>query len=230
MLNAHSVTHRGTSEAFFMIRDEKRDMGANRVWSPGAAVMKTFGIVAALLASLVLGGCQSISAPGPVDPAGGNALPAACRWPATGETLDRLRATRDALESQGYAILDTDAKLGLVSAERKTAQPGLGAVDRPFGRSGFWGGFGLGGHHGYSLGVIQGFGGGYNTDPIQIERVSVVTPDATTLVDRDSVVVDYNGYLIDARSWNQPSFCQQLKQGIESRLNPSQGAGGGLTP
>lgn len=168
----------------------------------------------------VLSGCQAMSAPEPTSAMGGNALPAACRWPAgSGDSLARLRATRDALESQGYAILDTDASLGLVSAERKTAQPGLGAVNSPFGRTGFWGGFGLGGRSGYSLGVFQNFGGGYNTDPVQIERVSVVTPDATTLVDRDSVVVDYNGYLIDARSYNQPSFCQQLRQDIESRLN-----------
>lgn len=173
----------------------------------------------------MLSGCQALSAPGPTSSAGGNVLPSACRWPASGDSLERLRVTRDALESQGYAILDTDATLGLVSAERKTAQPGLGAVNSPFGRTGFWGGFGLGGRHGYSLGLFQNFGGGYNTDPVQIERVSVVTPDATTLVDRDSVVVDYNGYLIDARSYNQPSFCQQLHQDIESRLNqPTAGA------
>ncbi|WP_144076842.1 MULTISPECIES: hypothetical protein [Salinicola] len=172
----------------------------------------------------VLSGCQSMGAPAPTSMAGGNALPAACRWPASGDSLERLRATRDALESQGYAILDTDATLGLVSAERKTAQPGLGAVNSPFGRTGFWGGFGLGGRNGYSLGVFQNFGGGYNTDPVQIERVSVVTPDTTTLVDRDSVVVDYNGYLIDARSYNQPSFCQQLHDDIQSRLQrPAQG-------
>jgi len=169
----------------------------------------------------VLSGCQSLAAPAPTSSAGGNVLPSACRWPADGDPLERLRATRDALESQGYEILDTDATLGLVSAERKTSQPGLGAVNSPFGRTGFWGGFGLGGRHGYSLGMFQNFGGGYNTDPVQIERVSVVTLDATTRVDRDSVVVDYNGYLIDARSYNQPSFCQQLHQDIESGLNQS---------
>lgn len=181
----------------------------------------------AALSVALLSGCQSLSAPEPVDPAGGNVLPAACRWPATGDALDRLRATREALESQGYTILDTDAKLGLVSAERKTRQPGLGAVNSPFGRTGFWGGFGLGGRNGYSLGAFQNFGGGYNTDPVQIERVSVVTPAETTLVDRDSVVVDYNGYLIDARSYNQPSFCQQLNADIQSRLNR---ASTGATP
>ena len=171
----------------------------------------------------MLTGCQALSAPEPTSSMGGNALPSACRWPATGDSLERLWATRDALESQGYAILDTDATLGLVSAERKTAQPGLGAVESPFGRTGFWGGFGLGGRNGYSLGVFQNFGGGYNTDPVQIERVSVVTPEQTTLVDRDSVVVDYNGYLIDARSYNQPSFCQQLRQEIDTRLNRAAG-------
>lgn len=185
------------------------------------------GITVGLTLGL-LSGCQSLSAPEPTAANGSNNLPAACSWPATGESLERLRATREALEHQGYEILDTDAKLGLVSAERKTAQPGLGAVDRPFGRTGFWGGFGLGGRHGYSLGVFQGFGGGYNTDPVQIERVSVVTPDSTTFVDRDSLVVDYNGYLIDARSYNHPTFCQQLRQAIESQL--TSGSTGGAAP
>ncbi|MCE3028521.1 hypothetical protein [Salinicola sp. DM10] len=170
-------------------------------------------------------GCQSLAAPEPLAATRSDSLPAACQWSATGETLARLRATRQALEQQGYQVLDTDAKLGLVSAERRTAQPGLGAVDSPFGRTGFWGGFGLGGSHGYSLGLFQGFGGGYNTDPVQIERVSVVTPEATTYVDRDSVVVDHNGYLIDARSYNQPGFCAQLRQSIESQLAASAASG-----
>ncbi|MED5499281.1 MAG: hypothetical protein VX950_00315, partial [Pseudomonadota bacterium] len=84
----------------------------------------------------LLSGCQTLSAPAPTSAAGGNALPAACRWPAgSADPLERLRATREALESQGYAILDTDATLGLVSAERKTLQPGLGAVESPLGRT-----------------------------------------------------------------------------------------------
>ncbi|WP_110677072.1 MULTISPECIES: hypothetical protein [Salinicola] len=184
-----------------------------RATRPGSTGWLVVGAVVALTS-----GCQSLATPAPLAANRSDSLPAACQWPATGETLARLRATRQALEQQGYQVLDTDAKLGLVSAERRTAQPGLGAVDSPFGRTGFWGGFGLGGGHGYSLGVFQGFGGGYNTDPVQIERVSVVTPEATTFVDRDSVVVDHNGYLIDARSYNQPGFCAQLRQSIESRL------------
>ncbi|WP_251977619.1 hypothetical protein [Salinicola avicenniae] len=176
----------------------------------------------------LLGGCQTM--PEPTAPAGADTLPAACRWNAEGESLARLRATRDALESRGYEILDTDASLGLVSAERRTRQPGLGAVNSPYGRTGFWGGFGLGGRHGYSIGMIQGFGGGYNTDPVQIERVSVVTPDTTTLVDRDSVVVDYDGYLIDARAYNQPTFCESLRDDIAQRLNRATPATTGETP
>ncbi|WP_342595423.1 hypothetical protein AAGT95_02605 [Salinicola lusitanus] len=186
-----------------------------RATRPGPIGWLFVGAVVALAS-----GCQSLATPEPLAANRPDSLPAACQWPASGDPLVRLRATRDALESQGYTILDTDASLGLVSAERKTSQPGLGAVNSPFGRTGLWGGFGLGGRSGYSLGVFQNFGGGYNTDPVQVERVSVVTPEATTLVDRDSVVVDHNGYVIDARSYNQPSFCQQLRQDIESRLNP----------
>lgn len=165
-----------------------------------------------------LSGCQALSSPTPVDPQGGNALPAACTWQAQGDRLARLRVTRDVLEARGYAILDTDATLGVVSAERRTTQPGLGAVNSPFGRTGLWGGVGFGGRNGYSIGLSQGFGGAYNTDPVQIERLSVATPDTTTYLGRDSVVVDRNGYLIDARSYNHAGLCEEVRREIETRL------------
>ncbi|WP_157956847.1 hypothetical protein [Salinicola aestuarinus] len=188
------------------------------------------GAVTLVMAGL-LAGCQSLSSPSPVSPQGSGALPPACQWPASGDDrLERLRATREVIEARGYVILDTDVTLGVVSAERRTRQPGLGAVDSPFGRTGFWGGFGIGGRGGYGVGISQGFGSGYDRDPIQVERLSVSTPAAVTYVDRDSVVVDRNGYLIDARSYNHQGLCSELRQAIESQLSTPTAAPGTGVP
>ncbi|GAB2793239.1 hypothetical protein GCM10027040_19370 [Halomonas shantousis] len=182
-----------------------------------------------LPALAALGGCQALSPSDPLAVQPQAALPEECQWQAQGDSLAWLRATSEALEAEGYVIRDTDAELGLVSAERSTAQPGLGAVDRSFwGRSGFWGSFGLGGRHGYSLGYFQRFGG----DPVRIERVSVTAPGDIVRVTRDSQVVDIDGYLLDARPDMSASFCQRLRESIESRLarRESQLSTGGDAP
>ncbi|WP_110670461.1 hypothetical protein [Salinicola halophilus] len=186
-------------------------------------------LLAGALATLT--GCQSLSAPSPVSLEGGGALPPECQWQAgDADPLARLRATRDVVESRGYVILDTDVTLGVVSAERRTRQPGLGALNSPFGRTGLWGGVGFGGRSGYGIGLSQGFGYGYDSDPIRVERLSVATPSTITYVDRDSVVVDRDGYLIDARSDNHQGVCRELRQAIESRLTTATPAPGTAVP
>lgn len=162
-----------------------------------------------------LGGCQNMAAYDPLGRDVGSPLPEACQWPAEADATARVRATVEALEAQGYRIETTEVALGLVSAERSAAQPGLGAVDRPFwGRSGFWGYYGMGSRHGYSLGYAQRFGG----DPVRIQRVSVVAADDVVRVTRDSRVVDIDGYLIDARPDNSATFCASLREAIDLRL------------
>ncbi|MDV6318005.1 hypothetical protein [Chromohalobacter sp. HP20-39] len=162
-----------------------------------------------------LGGCQGLASYDPLGRDVASPLPEACHWPAEGSAKARVRATADALEAQGYRIEQTEVALGLVSAARSVAQPGLGAVDRPFwGRSGFWGRYGLGGRNGYSLGYFQSFGG----DPVRLQRVSVVAAEGIVRVTRDSRVVDVDGYLIDARPDNSAAFCAALHDDIDARM------------
>lgn len=181
---------------------------------------------AGLLAILaILGGCQALSPSDPLAVQPNVEMPETCRWPAQGDSLAWLRAVSTALEAEGYTIRDSDAELGLVSAERMRAEPGLGAVDHGFlGRSGFLGSYGLGGRHGYSLGYFQRFHG----DPVRIQRVSVTALGGTVSVRRDSQIVDADGYLIDARPDMSASFCQQLRADIAARLQDAQDAQGDM--
>ncbi|SOC53558.1 hypothetical protein SAMN05421509_102422 [Chromohalobacter canadensis] len=175
-------------------------------------MMKPLLLVAAILG---LGGCQSLASYDPLGRDVASPLPDACQWSAQGDAEARVRATADALETQGYRIEQTEVALGLVSAERAKAQPGLGAVDRPpWGRSGFWGYYGMGSRHGYSLGYSQRFGG----DPVRLQRISVVAAEGVVRVTRDSRVVDANGYLIDARPDNSTAFCAALHDDIDARM------------
>ncbi|WP_280570918.1 hypothetical protein [Chromohalobacter sp. 296-RDG] len=168
-----------------------------------------------LVVALGLGGCQSLASYDPLARDVASPLPEACHWPAEGDANARVRATAAALEAQGYRIEQTEVALGLVSAERAKAQPGLGAVDRPlWGRSGFWGYYGMGSHHGYSLGYSQRFG----DDPVRLQRVSVVAVEDVVRVTRDSRVVDVDGYLIDARPDNSAAFCAALRDDIDARM------------
>ncbi|MCI0510908.1 hypothetical protein C8E00_10757 [Chromohalobacter marismortui] len=162
-----------------------------------------------------LGGCQGLASYDPLGRDVGSPLPEACHWSAEGDAKARVRATANALEARGYRIVQTEVALGLVSAERSVAQPGLGAVDRSFwGRSGFWGRYGLGGRQGYSLGYFQRFGG----DPVRLLRVSAVAAEGVVRVTRDSRVVDADGYLIDARPDNSAAFCAALHDDIDARM------------
>ncbi|WP_227367418.1 hypothetical protein [Halomonas sp. M20] len=172
--------------------------------------------------ALVLTGCQSLA---PADPLASNAepLPAPCTWTRNDQASQALwlRATVEALEARDYAIRHTDTQLGLVSAERRTRQPGLGAVDRPIlGGSSVWGSVGRG--SGFSIGFGTGFGGGvgggYYDDPIEIERLSVIIDEQNVSITRGASIVDPGGYVVDSRSRNRGEFCRELSASIESRV------------
>ncbi|WP_048306436.1 hypothetical protein [Halomonas sp. PR-M31] len=172
---------------------------------------------------LALTGCQSLA---PADPLARNAepLPAPCTWTRNDQAPQELwlRATVEALEARDYAIRNTDAQLGLVSAERSTRQPGLGAVDRPLlGGSSVWGSVGR--RSGFSVGFGTGFGGGiggggYYDDPVEIERLSVIIDGQNVSITRDASIVDPGGYVVDSRSRNRSEFCRELSASIESRV------------
>ncbi|GAA5171845.1 MULTISPECIES: hypothetical protein [Halomonadaceae] len=172
--------------------------------------------VLAVIVSLVLAGCQS--GPGPLAAGASASLPAACSWPRRSEASVQtwVRAGIAELEARGFDIRNADLALGVVSAERRTRQPGRGAVDRPwYDGISFWGGSHRRAASGFGLGF--GVGGGFD-DPVQIERVSLVVGDQTIKLTRDSSVIDAGGYVLDARAYNRDAFCRQVSGAIESRL------------
>lgn len=167
-----------------------------------------------LIGMMALSGCQSMT---PQDPLGKapRTLPAECSWPRDGEASRQqwVRAAVDALEEREYTIRHTETQLGVISAERTTRLPGLGAVDRPwFGGSSLWGSFG---HH---SGLALGYGVRFGDDPVKVERLSVLVEDLSVSVSRDSSVTDPDGYLIDARSDNREPFCRELRDAISEQL------------
>lgn len=180
----------------------------------------TIGLrVLAVIVGLAVAGCQT--GPGPLEAsASATSLPAACSWPRRGDASTEawVRAGIVELEARGFNIRNADLALGVVSAERATRQPGLGAVDRPWydGLS-FWGGSHRHSSSGFGLGIGVGVGSGFD-DPVQIERVSLIVGEETLKMTRDSSVVDGDGYVIDARAYNRDAFCREVSGAIESRL------------
>ncbi|SDL43115.1 hypothetical protein SAMN05661010_01694 [Modicisalibacter muralis] len=184
--------------------------------------MSTMQRFSVFLVVALLTGCQGL---GGQDPLGRSPepLPRECEWPRDGDVSreDWLRATIAALEARGFTIRNTEVELGVVSAERTTRLPGLGAVDRPwFGFSSLWGGFGSG------SGVGLGFGTHFGGDPMQVERLSVVSSDTTVRVTRDSSVIDPSGYVVDARADNHGDFCRELNESIAAHLRTGVGREG----
>lgn len=171
-----------------------------------------------LLAAGFLSGCQGFMPASPIASHEPYQLLQSCQWPAEQDVLASMKAVSQSLALNGYNIVDTDAKLGLVSAERRTRRYGLdswaspwpSAWDRRFGH------FNRGPFGFYSRFGNRGYYGGYDYDAVQIDRVSIVTPDKITYVTRDSRVVSYDGYLIDARSNNREDFCQFVHQSMQA--------------
>lgn len=146
-------------------------------------------------------------------------LPEDCQWARSDDASRErwLRATVGALEARGYTITHTETALGVVSAERRTRLPGLGAANRPWlGFGSLWGG--LGG----SSGISVGYGMRFGDDPMEVERLSVVIDEETVSVTRDASVIDTDGYLADARPQNHPDFCRDLSASIDSRLRATE--------
>ncbi|RKQ96951.1 hypothetical protein C7446_2812 [Kushneria sinocarnis] len=172
-----------------------------------------------------MSGCAAYRTQDPLAFAGSQVLPASCRQPHPGSRLQQVSAAAGALESMGYQVRNTDADLGLVTAERRTSMPGLGAVDEPYVtgwggryRHGFGFGAGFGGYHS-PWGVFEG-------DPVRLERVSVAPVDETAgtaadpalAVTREVSVVMPDGY-VRYRDLELPEdFCQRLHQSIDEQL------------
>ncbi|MCP1367947.1 hypothetical protein BIS06_22275, partial [Halomonas sp. BBD48] len=122
-----------------------------------------------VMGAVVLGGCQSLSSQDPLTTAEAD-VPAQCQWARSGEvTRERwMRAAVAELEARNYMITNTEAELGVISAEQHTRRPGLGAAGGPwFGFGSMWGGFGR------RSGVSIGYGVHFDDDPLEVERLSV---------------------------------------------------------
>ncbi|WP_192036045.1 hypothetical protein [Halomonas sp. YLGW01] len=160
---------------------------------------------------MLLAGCTSAPAylPEPtVAPVEG------CQWTAPeAGSLGYLRRVMAALEADDFVIVETEARLGLVTAQRSRVLAGYGAPwhePMPFGLSGA---FGLGaGHHraGMAINLNRSFG----VDPTQIERISVVARDKWVRVSRDLQVVEADGRLRSGRVVPSEAFCRALREAL----------------
>lgn len=118
-----------------------------------------------------------------------------------------------ALEADDFVIVETEARLGLVTAQRSRILTGYGAPwyePVPFGLSGF---FGLGGGH-HSAGMAISLNRSFGVDPTQVERVSVVARDTHVRATRDLQIVEADGRLRSARVAASDAFCRALREAI----------------
>lgn len=159
---------------------------------------RTAGALA--LAALLLGGCSLT----PRDPLSGaeRRLSALCTQTHAGGRTAQLGAFAQALEAGGYEIRSSDVALGLVSAERVRARPGLGAVAGVY-RPGGWG---------MGRGLASPFDV-FRHDPRSIERVSVSADGSGFTAVRSITTLAPDGYAIDARPASHAGFCRELHGG-----------------
>lgn len=167
--------------------------------------------VLGMTGGLLLAGCASGPAHLPQPP---ESPASACQWEADDAgSLGYLRRVIAALEADDFVIVETEAQLGLVTAQQSRLLAGYGTPwyePWPFGLSGF---FGLGrGHHsaGMSINLDRSFG----VDPTQVERVSVVARDTQVRATRDIQVVEADGRLRSSQVATSDAFCRELRDAV----------------
>lgn len=179
--------------------------GVGKGW---LGVSKRIGAVG--VAGMLLAGCAS----GPPRlPEHSEPAAAACQWPAPeAGTFRYLRQVIAALESDDFVIIESEAQLGLVTAQRSRILAGYGmpGYQPLFGLSGF---FGLGGHR--SAGMAINLNRSFGDDPTQVERVSVLARDARVSVTRDLQIVEADGRLRSGRVVASDAFCGALHEDID---------------
>ncbi|GED43833.1 hypothetical protein FBG13_11810 [Cobetia marina] len=182
--------------------------------TPQAGAVSRTGLLISGL--LLLSGCSTLTSQDPLSAHDSEALPAACIFPRQGDADQWLRAAAEVVEARGYKVRESELSLGLVTGERKVDQPGLGAIEGPFGsRIGFSVGYGVAAGRGIGVGVGNDV---YRDDPISFERISLVAPDERVRVIRDEQVINQGGYVIDARPQNLSESCQQIERQLEAAL------------
>ncbi|MDI4639143.1 MULTISPECIES: HPF/RaiA family ribosome-associated protein [Halomonadaceae] len=169
------------------------------------------------VAGVLLAGCASgpPRLPDHSDPAA-----AACQWTAPeAGSLRYLRRVIAALEADDFVIVESEVRLGLVTAQRSRILAGYGmpGYQPLFGLSGF---FGLGGHR--STGMAISLNRSFGDDPTQVERVSVLARDTQVSLTRDLQIVEADGRLRSGRVVASEEFCRTLHEAIDrlSDLQP----------
>ncbi|MGQ7248784.1 hypothetical protein ACUN9Y_15785 [Halomonas sp. V046] len=165
--------------------------------------------------TLAMAGCQAT----PTDlPQAQPAVSTSCEWsPAPGSVA--MTDVVAALERRDFLVRDTDAALGVVSAERveRATYHNADAVRPQLG--GFVLG-GSGGRVGGGVGVGVGFGGGgwggWGTidDATRVERVSVALDAERIRVTRDIRLFDWRGDLRESRTASDSEFCVALRNDL----------------
>lgn len=173
-----------------------------------------------LLLCLSLAGCAT----GPVLMPESTVRPAAtCQWESSvDDNTEMLRRVASALETEGFALLNTEAELGLVSAERRRSMPGYRDLYAPRSSIGLFGGYGGRGRlaSGFSLGFSHYIG----PDPERVERVSVVMARGEGRISRSIHVVDADGHVRQSRSASDDAFCRSLRDTLARQPVREEGA------
>lgn len=165
---------------------------------------------------MLLSGCSALSGKDPLAANDSAGLPEACVFPREGDANQWLRAAAQVVEARGYKIRESEQTLGVVTGERKVDQPGLGAIEGPFGsRIGFSVGYGVAAGDDFGVGIASDR---FRDDPISFERISLVAPDERVRVIRDEQVINQGGYVIDARPHNDSDSCRQIERQLQAAL------------
>ena len=195
-------------------------MQRHRKWFRGVGVLGMAG-------GLLLAGCAS----GPAHlPQPSDSPAPACQWEADDAgSLGYLRRVIAALEADDFVIVETEAQLGLVTAQQSRLLAGYGAPwyePWPFGLSGF---FGLGrGHH--SAGMAINLNRSFGVDPTQVERVSVVARDTQVRATRDIQIVEADGRLRSSQVATSDEFCRELRDAISRQPDLETALESGIEP
>lgn len=167
----------------------------------------------AVVACLLLAGCQSSSGP---KAAAQDAPHASCSWelPASFSPMT-VSQVAVALENAGFEVRAAESGIGLVSAERSrptvyhkrgTTRPSVGG----FVLGGSGGGFSSG--LGISIGMDgMGRGGSEREDATQVEQVLVRLEGQQVQVSRDLRIFGWRGELLESRGGSDAAFCQSLR-------------------
>ncbi|WP_158700909.1 hypothetical protein [Phytohalomonas tamaricis] len=164
-----------------------------------------------------LSGCSVLQATNPLQQPEVSTLPEVCVQSIG--NVDRvvwMRAAAATFEQQGFTLRDTETRLGLISAERVSSMPGLGAINSAW--RGSW--YGNYNRRHFAEGLADPWWV-FRSDPVRTERVSIVADGHRLIVTRGETVTESDGFDIQARAAATVPFCQAVFTALRSRLDSS---------